>query len=71
MKNEKIALKFANEKGYDNVTFYSKFNKSDVYVAEHKGDIEFIGYPVFILVENDNVHLATIKERILIVNSNN
>ncbi|WP_234111482.1 hypothetical protein [Chryseobacterium sp. R2A-55] len=51
MENDKIALTFAESKGFISVDFQEKWNGFDVYIAQPE-DMIIIGYPTFILVKD-------------------
>jgi hypothetical protein len=62
--NKSIAEVFGLKEKYDSVNFYAKWNELDVFLAESKADneINYIGYPVLIIVENEIARFATPDE---------
>ena len=48
------AVQFGNENGYQFVRHFIDYKESEIYVAETSKEIEFTGYPVLIMA-NENI----------------
>lgn len=68
MKYFELAKKFGNENGFDEIYFFSNYKTYESYVAEKGKEIDYIGLPVFILVDSKSVRFATVEERNEIIN---
>ena len=68
--NKQLIEKLSSQYHYDIVRFSKRWNNFDVFVAENKakeGKEPIIGYPIFILVQEETSRLATPDETLEIL----
>ena len=61
------AVQFGNENGYQFVRHFSDFKEFEIYVAETSKEIEFTGYPVLIMANENIVRFSDTDETLLIM----